>query len=361
MNVSIVNNDESSITHSDPAASPTSDAHIIRLSGFSSDAQTTETAASSSDEHQFVANDPQSPAPTAHTDGGGAGQEGDPTIQHLRSIIDPDGVMPLEELIDILEENERACATTTTTTASTTTGSTSSERISGARTAGTSSLPTTRGGSQRWDTCQVASSRPGVMNVGGAITGQIVPVGQMDEIELIQRKINAVHEVQDRLQYTDLQSKKQEVERMYEEEKQMLEAAATMRQTVEKTGPRLKTWDPPSDEMLKIEPTLPPPEPLPLSFIEEGTGSGVTKNNSQIAIGKFVDPGEDEEEKLEEDVSIANMFSEVILDDTELGAYEHVVRCWKCRAGLKINIGIGLVVCPRCRSISPTTDVTNVG
>eukprot|EP00984_Skeletonema_dohrnii_P010580 scaffold4123_cov91-Skeletonema_dohrnii-CCMP3373.AAC.5 len=145
---------------------------------------------------------------------------------------------------------------------------------------------------------------------------------------------------------------------MYEKEKRMLEATRS-EQSTERTGPQVKTWDPPSDEMLRREPTLPPPVPLPLSFNEEGADSGVS--NSEIAVGRFFDPGDNEEEKQEEDVSIADKWSEVTLDDSELGAYEHVVRCWKCRAGLKINIEIGLVVCPRCRSISPTTDVTNVG
>mmetsp|Transcript_18735 Transcript_18735/g.26693 ORF Transcript_18735/g.26693 Transcript_18735/m.26693 type:complete len:334 (+) Transcript_18735:212-1213(+) len=332
--VSVVNND------SDPAASSTSD---------DSDSDSSSESTASTDE-----------SPTADRGGGGgtAAQDDEELllkIQNLRSIIDPDGVMPLEELLDILDENERASAGTTTTTARATTSSAPSERTS-ARTAGTSSSPS--GGSNRWDRCQAPSSRPGVMSVGGAITGRVVPVGELDEIELIEKKINAVHKVQARLQYSDLQSKTREVERMYEEEKRMLEAA-TMGQTEQKPGPRLKTWDPPSDEMLRIEPTLPPPEPLPSSFIEEGMDSGVT--NSQIAVGKFFDPGEDEEEKQEEDVSIANKYSEVTLDDSELGAYEHVVRCWKCRAGLKINIEIGLVACPRCRSISPTTDVTNVG
>lgn len=330
--VSVVNNNDS-----DPAASSSSD---------DSDSGSSSESTASSDEEP-------------HREEGAAAQEDEELllkIQNLRSIIDPDHVMPLEELLDILDENERASARTATNTATTTASSTLSSERTSARTAGTSSSPS--GGSNRWDRCQAPSSRPGVISVGGAITGRVVPVGELDEIELIEKKINAVHKVQARLQFSDLQSKKQEVERMYEEEKRMLEAA-TMGQTAEKAGPRLKTWDPPSDEMLRIEPTLPPPEPLPLSLIEEGMDSGVT--NSQIAVGKLFDPGEDEEEKQEEDVSIANKYSEVTLDDSELGAYEHVVRCWKCRAGLKINIEIGLVACPRCRSISPTTDVTSVG
>lgn len=52
------------------------------------------------------------------------------------------------------------------------------------------------------------------MNVGGQITGRIYPVSQMDEIELIQKKINAVHQMQGKLKYRDLQSEKQEMERI---------------------------------------------------------------------------------------------------------------------------------------------------
>ena len=61
-----------------------------------------------------------------------------------------------------------------------------------------------------------------------------------------------------------------------------------------------------------------------------------------------LDPGEgeeydnDEEEKQEEDASIENRWAGLSLDDATLGAYDHVVRCWKCRAGLKINIEIYL-------------------
>jgi len=364
MNVSVVNDGSTHSGDDDPAASSTTSEE--RLSGFSS--------SSSDAHHQVVANTPQSTVPAAdRAAAAAASSEEDPRLQHLRSIIDPDGVMSSAELRDILDQNERVSARTRTTisTARTATSNTASERTStrtstnafsertsaSARTTFTPSAPP-RGGSHRWERCQAASSRPGVVNVGGPITGQIVPVGQIDEIELIQRKINAVHEVQGRLKFRDLQSKKQEVERMYEKEKRMLEGTRS-EQSTERSGPQVKTWDPPSDEMLRREPTLPPPGPLPLSFNEEGADSGVS--NSEIAVGKFFDPGDDEEEKQEEDVSIADKWSEVTLDDSELGAYEHVVRCWKCRAGLKINIEIGLVVCPRCRSISPTTDVTNVG
>ena len=90
------------------------------------------------------------------------------------------------------------------------------------------------------------------------------------------------------------------------------------------------------------EPAPPRGEPLPLSssFIKEGADSG------EIAVGRFVDPGDDEEEeKQEEDVPLENKWvNEVTCDDSELGAYDHVVRCWRCKAGLKINIEIGLVV-----------------
>jgi hypothetical protein len=114
--------------------------------------------------------------------------------------------------------------------------------------------------------------------------------------------------------------------------------------------PRVKIWEAPSDELLWKEPVLPPPtEPLPLpqSFFEEGLDDGIG-GICEIAVGRLVDQGDDEEEKLEEDVSVA--------DGPRLGPYDHVVQCWECREALRINIEVGLVVCPRCRTICPTTN-----
>jgi hypothetical protein len=354
MNVSVINDgtNHSGDDLDDPAASFGSD-EPTRLS----DASSSQEAAASA-QHQVVANTPQSPAPPPPpNDRGGGEEEEDPRLQQLRSIIDPDGVMPIEELRDILDQNERASASTRASEPSVASHVSSP---SSAVPAMTPSSPPRRHG---WEQCRPASSRPGVVNVGGQITGRIFPVGQMDEIELIQRKINAVHQIQGKLKNIDFQSKKQEMERIYEKEKRMVEATR-MEQSTEMLAPRVKTWDPPSDELLRNEPALPPPDgeplPLPSSFAEEGTDS--RSSNSEIAVGRLVDPGEDEEEKQEEDISIENKLAEVTtFDDSELGAYDHVVRCWKCRAGLKINIEVGLVVCPRCRSISPTTDVANVG
>lgn len=342
MDVSVIND---GTNHSgddvDPAASIGSD-EPIRLSDASS------------------ANNPLSPElrhPHPHPPTEREGGEEDPRLQQLRSIIDPEGVMPIEELRDILDQNERASASTMTSDRST--ASLLSSPSSSV--AAMSPLSSPQRESHRWERCQPAASRPGVVNVGGQNTGRIFPVGQMNDIELIQRKINAVHLIQGKLKY-DIQSKKEEMERMYEKEKRMLEATRS-EQNTEMLAPRVKTWDPPSDELLRKEPALPPPggEPLPLpsSFIEEGTDN--RGSNSEIAVGRLVDPCEDEEEKQEEDISLENKMAEATCDDSESGAYDHFVRCWKCRAGLKINIEIGLVVCPRCRSISPTTDVANVG
>ena len=276
--------------------------------------------------------------------------------------------MSIELLTEIYEENRRASANRLARASVASTGGVDSQR---SLYSAAPPPPPQRDNStgNRWEQCRPASSRPGVVSVGGQRTGQIYPVGQMDEIELIEKKINAVHKIQEtlnkRLSY-NLQFRKQEVERILEEEQRMLESTRLDQITKSMLAPKVKMWDAPSDDLLRKEPTLPSPiEPLPHPssqfFMEEGL------ENREIALGKLVDPGEggedgdDEEEKQEEDVSIENRWAGISLDDVTLGAYDHVVRCWKCRAGLKINMEIGLVVCPRCRSISPTTDVANVG
>ena len=362
MNVSVIND---GTNHSgdelDPAASSTSGGgddsnDPIRLSDSS-------TVNNIQDIHDVVADTP--------TDEGGresssATEQEDSRLEQFRSVIDPDHNMPIDMLREIYEENRRASANRATVTsaapaAATVRSSAGDIQRSSTRSAPAAQLPPRRDGN-RWERCRPASSRPGVVSVGGQRTGQIYPVGQMDEIELIQKKINAVHNIQETLNRKltyNLQSRKQEVERIYEEEQRMLESTRLDQTTEEnKLVPSVKTWDAPSDDMLKKEPALPSPkEPLPLppSFVEEGLDN---IGNREIALGRVyrVYPGEDEE-KQEEDVSIENRWAEVSPDDSTLGAYDRVVRCWKCRAELKINLEIGLVVCPRCRSISPTTDV----
>jgi hypothetical protein len=362
MNVSVINDETIHSDEFDPAASSTSTSSPLpdRLS----DSSTLTGATAHIGDVQVVTDTPRSTATASSSAAAAAVEDEDSQLEQFRSIIDPDGEMPIELLREIYEENRRASANRVTSTASAAGGG-DSQTASPAP-------PLQRDSStgNRWEQCiRPASSRPGVVSVGGQRTGQIYPVGQMDEIELIEKKINAVHKIQEtlnkRLSY-NLQSRKQEVERIHEEEQRMLESTRLDQITKSMLVPKVKTWDAPSDDLLRKEPTLPSPiEPLPHPssqfFMEEGL------ENREIALGKLVDPGEgeeydnDEEEKQEEDASIENRWAGLSLDDATLGAYDHVVRCWKCRAGLKINMEIGLVVCPRCRSISPTTDVANIG
>ena len=359
MNVSVINDETIHSDEFDPAASSTSTSSPLpdRLS----DSSTLTGATAHIGDVQVVTDTPRSTATAA-----AAVEDEGSQLEQFRSVIDPDGEMPIELLREIYEENRRASANRVTSRASAGGGDSQRTLSSTAPPA-----PVQRdSSSNRWEQCRPASSRPGVVSVGGQRTGRIYPVGQMDEIELIEKKINAVHKIQEtlnkRLSY-NLQSRKQEVERIqHEEEQRMLESSRLDQITKSMLVPKVKTWDAPSDDLLRKEPTLPSPiEPLPHPssqfFMEEGL------ENREIALGKLVDPGEgeeydnDEEEKQEEDASIENRWAGISLDDATLGAYDHVVRCWKCRAGLKINMEIGLVVCPRCRSISPTTDVANVG
>jgi hypothetical protein len=366
MNVSVINDETIHSDEFDPAASSTSTSSPLpdRLS----DSSTLTGATAHIGDVQVVTDTPRSTATASSSAAAAAVEDEDSQLEQFRSIIDPDGEMPIELLREIYEENRRASANRVTSTASAAAGGDSQRTLSSTA---PPAPPLQRDSStvNRWEQCRPASSRPGVVSVGGQRTGQIYPVGQMDEIELIEKKINAVHKIQEtlnkRLSY-NLQSRKLEVERIHEEEQRMLESTRLDQITKSMLVPKVKTWDAPSDDLLRKEPTLPSPiQPLPHPSsqfcIEEGL------ENHEIALGKLVDPGEgeeddnDEEEKQEEDASIENRWAGISLDDATLGAYDHVVRCWKCRAGLKINMEIGLVVCPRCRSISPTTDVANIG
>jgi hypothetical protein len=122
-----------------------------------------------------------------------------------------------------------------------------------------------------------------------------------------------------------------------------------------------------SDRMLKREPMMPPPPdellPLPESQLR------IPDASNELVMGVFVDPGpssvDDEDEKREE----GSLFSSnarsasMLMDDaqTSKGPNDHVVRCYRCRAGLKVDINAGLVICPCCRNIGPAADMADVG
>jgi len=42
-------------------------------------------------------------------------------------------------------------------------------------------------------------------------------------------------------------------------------------------------------------------------------------------------------------------------------SYDVAIRCHKCRVTLKVNFDMGLVLCPTCRSLNPTTAYDNNG
>lgn len=213
-------------------------------------------------------------------------------------------------------------------------------------------------------------------------------MGVTDQDELEIRRIEAVSAVQDalveKLGY-DLHmpgpNSYEEMERLHKEGERML-ASTGLERRERKLLPSMMVWDAPPvsrKSMMRKEPRLPPvskePLPLPPSFggydgdgIADGGGgiSSSSAGNGEICVGRFVDtaPDEDEDEQKRElggDESTAGGTHGHSIDDVPLGPYEHVVRCWKCRVGLKVHIEVGLVACPKCRTISPTTDIANIG
>lgn len=143
----------------------------------------------------------------------------------------------------------------------------------------------------------------------------------------------------------------EKMDRQYKEGERML-AETGLERREKKLLPIMHQWDPPAasrKSLMKKEPSLPQPsEPigLPLTFGESG--------NSGICVGKFL--LNDEEEHKREEVDESN-WADVSVDSSPLGPYDQVVRCWKCKATLKVHIEVGLVACPRCRSVSPATDI----
>lgn len=144
----------------------------------------------------------------------------------------------------------------------------------------------------------------------------------------------------------------EEMDRKYKEGERML-AATGLERREKKLLPLMHQWDPPPasrKSLMKKEPSLPTPsEPIdiPLTFGESG--------NSGICAGKFILLNDEEEHKREE-VDESD-WADVSVDSSPLGPYDQVVRCWKCKATLKAHIEVGLVACPRCRSVSPATDI----
>ena len=158
--------------------------------------------------------------------------------------------------------------------------------------------------------------------------------------------------------------KYEEMEREFSEGERMLRSTVLERRE-KKLLPPMMVWKAPlvsRNSMMKKEPTLPKPgEPLPLPLSFGGHEEGMQNwGNGEICLGKFVDTAPDEDEdELKHEVDLES-WTGVSIDASSMGPYDQVVRCWKCRAGLKVHIEVGLVACPRCRTISPATDIANI-
>jgi len=195
-------------------------------------------------------------------------------------------------------------------------------------------------------------------------------IGHVDEGLIYARRVESVHSVQDDLERRIGRNLREggDFDEMVHREKEGEERLATLGEEGE-LRPQIMVWDVPEDldRMLRREPMMPPPpdEPLPLpeSLMR------VPDASSELVTGVFVDPGpssmDDEDEKREEGSLFSSnaRWANMPMDDaqTSMGPNDHVVRCYRCRAGLKVDMNAGLVICPRCRNIGPAADVADVG
>lgn len=288
-------------------------------------------------------------------------------------IILPD--LSDEELLAMIRENDRASNNTRQSSADAATAAQAAESAAPApSTPGGGGLTRASASSSRrsrrsWQPCQPAPSRPGVFSVGGPIeTGGTFNIGETDEVDLQIKRIEAVSQVQEalneKLGYNLRESGKYEnMERLYQEGERLV-ASTGLERREKKLMPAAELCAAPPvsrSSMMKKEPELPNlGDPLPLpSFGGEGMQSGV---GSDLCLGKFVDSGpegggvEEDEQKREESLD-GQSWTEVPVDSSPPGPYDIVVRCSKCRAGLRVHLEVCLVACPRCRAISPATDI----
>lgn len=292
-------------------------------------------------------------------------------IEMLRAIL-PDSSE--EELLTMARDTIRASENTRQSSedaamaANTTTATSGGVRRVSRRTSRLSR--SSRGSARRsWAPCEPAPPRVGAISVGGPIdTSATYNIGQTDEMELEIKRIEAVSAVQDalneRLGYNLRESGKyEEAERLYKEGERLLSSTGFgggEGGRSKKLLPPMKIWDAPpisQKSMNKKEPPLPEPgEPLPMPLTFGGH-----EGNGELQLGKFVDVGPDRDEDEQKREISLETWATVPIDETTPGPYDQVVRCWKCRAGLRVHIEVGLVACPRCRSISPATDIANIG
>src|SRR5210317_1714928 len=170
MNVSVINDETIHSDEFDPAASSTITSSPLpdRLS----DSSTLTGATAHNGDVQVVTDTPRSTATASSTAAAAAAavEDEDSQLEQFRSVIDPDGEMPIELLREIYEENRRASANRVTSTASAG-GGDSQRTLSSTAPPAPQQRDSSTG--NRWEQCRPASSRPGVVSVGGQRTGQI--------------------------------------------------------------------------------------------------------------------------------------------------------------------------------------------
>jgi len=202
--------------------------------------------------------------------------------------------------------------------------------------------------------------------VGGPIEGadRYYDLGVLDPIDLEVKKIEAIVYVRDtfnrRLGYELQDRQYEEMELLYQEEERAMLAsppAPTPR-------PAMMMWDapPPSRRRQVVqEPVLPDLEgPLPLSFTRSGVSEFCTGRfvaDVEAASPDGVDDNVDERNVKDANDAAGRAWADCPVDRSPMGPYDRDVRCWECKACLRVDIEVGLVACPRCRAISPATDV----
>ena len=225
--------------------------------------------------------------------------------------------------------------------------------------AATTTTTTTHRPQRKWDTCQNAPSRPGIISID--TTGNnFIPndIGTVDEIAIYSHRVDAIHLIQENLRRRRTLSSPllQSLERKDMEAMQRIEQEGERQMNeLPVLRPERMVWNVPEEgrDWGRTERFVPPPteEPLPLppclTTIDENM------KNHHLCMGIYVDSGEEEEYKRDSGWGS----SSISMDTSPMGPEEHVVRCYECRAGLRVHVSTGLVVCPRCRKISPAAEV----
>ena len=293
------------------------------------------------DRSQSASSDPASP------------QNDSERIRSLRSSLGVSDDIPSEVLRAILEANDREQAENDAA-ANANSGAESSrqpQEVNNQRPTvqdGNTLQTTTHRPQRKWDTCQNAPSRPGIISID--TTGNSIPdIGTVDEIAIYSRRVEAIHLVQENLRRrTSLSFDREEMEEMQrreQEEERQLNKLPVLR-------PERMVWNVPEEgDWGRTERFVPPPTEEPLPLPPSLTTVDENAKTHQLCMGIYVDAGDEEEYKQD------SGWESVSIDESPMGPDDHVVRCYDCRAGLRVHVSTGLVICPRCRKISPAADI----